>query len=81
MLASRTFRIALPFALPLAFAAWASSWEFAAAGVVVVALLCWLMLWCRTWPTAILGMFLIDVLAWSAGAVVYLFTHAGDGGV
>jgi len=80
MLASRTFRIALPFVLPLAFALWARSWEFAAAGFVVVALLCWMMLWFRTWPTAMLGLLLIDVLAWAAGAVVYLFTHAGDAG-
>jgi hypothetical protein len=76
MLASRYSRLALPFVLPLAFALWAESWEFAVVGVAVVSLLCWMMLWFRTWRTAIPGALMIDVLAWIAGAVLYLFTHA-----
>ena len=78
MLSSRYFRIALPFALPLAFAAWASSWEFAVGAVVTVALLCWMMVWFRTWRTAVPGALMIDVIAWFVGALIYLFVHPPD---
>ena len=75
---SRYFRIALPYVLPLGFALWARSWEFAAGALIVVTLLCWMMLWFRSWRTAIPGALMIDVLAWLLGAVIYLFTHAGN---